>query len=241
MPEAVMVASQGPTSQPMTPKSSGLVLNQHMVNSCTPNTEIEIEQKHPGMIAIMDRSLNTQPSTAIAIIGPGVKPNPRPMQSGASQGQIQYPVRQPQAANCVGCSPLSVSKPAIRPNYQHNHLLGQNDSSIGRQQQHLLTRMNQQTSGASHQEMDMQRYQMLGAQQGDASKIQVSRLSGRNNQKDARQTDLLHSQLKTCKPEPMTPPLQLISAAQQSTSLCSQIPGTDSCFIHKKIVNAIKL
>ena len=115
-----MVASQGPTSQPMTPKSSGLVLNQHMVNSCTPNTEIEIEQKHPGMMAIMDQSLNTQPSTAIAIIGPGVKPNPRPMQSGASQGQIQYPVRQPQAANCVGCSPLSVSKPAIRPNYQQD-------------------------------------------------------------------------------------------------------------------------
>ncbi|CAM0879429.1 unnamed protein product [Alopecurus aequalis] len=121
----------------------------------------------------------------------------------------------------------NVSKAAIRPNSQQNHLLGQNDSLIGRQQQ-KFTRMNQQTLEVNKQEMDMQRYQMFGAQQGDASKIQVSQLSGQNNQQDARQTDLLHLSFKACKPEPMTPPLQQINFSQESTSLCqnSPIPAT---------------
>jgi hypothetical protein len=124
-----------------------------------------------------------------------------------------------------------VPKPAIRPYSQQNHLLG-----IGRQQQQL-TRMNQQTLGANQQELDMQRNQMLGAQQGDSSKLQASELGGRNNQKDARQRDLLHSPFKACKPELMTTPLQQISGAQQRTLIYqnSQVPGTGCCFIHKEL------
>jgi hypothetical protein len=231
IPEAVIMASQRPTSQSMTPRTSGLVPNQHMVYPSTPNTQIEIEQKHPGMMKNMDRCLNIQPSTAIATRGPGVQPGLRPIQPAASQGRSQYPARQPQAINIVGCSPTSVPKPAIRPYSQQNHLLG-----IGRQQQQL-TRMNQQTLGANQQELDMQRNQMLGAQQGDSSKLQASELGGRNNQKDARQRDLLHSPFKACKPELMTTPLQQISGAQQRTLIYqnSQVPGTDCCFIHKEL------
>ncbi|KAM0906052.1 hypothetical protein ACQ4PT_017014 [Festuca glaucescens] len=224
IPEAVIMASQRPSSQSMTPKTSSLVPHQHMVYPSTPNALIGIEQKHPGMMKIMDRCLNFQPSTAIATRGPGVQPGLQPMQSAASQSQSQYPVRQPQAINIVGCSPTSVPKPAIRPYSQQNRLLG-----IGRQQQQL-TRMNQQTLGANQQELDMQRHQMLGAQQGDSSKskLQASQLGGRNNQQDARQRDLLHSPFKACKPELMTTPLQQISGAQQHTLIYqnSQVPAT---------------
>uniref|UniRef100_A0ACD5ZZ58 Uncharacterized protein n=1 Tax=Avena sativa TaxID=4498 RepID=A0ACD5ZZ58_AVESA len=179
----MMMASQRPTSQSMTPRTSGLVPNQHMVHPCMPNTQIKIEQKHPGMMTTID-CLNFQPSTTIATIGPGgVQPGLRPMQSAASQSQSQYPSRQPHAINFVGCGPTSVSKPAIRPYSQQNRLLG-----IGREKQQL-TRMNQQTLGANQQERDMQRYQMLGAQQGSSSKMQASQLGGWNNQHDARQRD----------------------------------------------------
>jgi hypothetical protein len=225
MPDAVMMASTRPTFQPMAPKTSGLVQNQHMVDPCKPNTHAEIEKKHPGMMATTDRCLNFQPRTGLATIGPGVQSSPRPMQLGASQCQGQYPSRQLQDINFLDCSPTSVSKPAIQPNSQQNHLLGKNDSGIGKQQ---LTRMNQKTLGANQQE-DFQRYQILEAQQADASKMQVSQLGGRNNHQDARLTDLLHSSLKACEPEPMTQTIQQISGAQQSTLVCqnSHIPGTD--------------
>ncbi|KAM0858079.1 hypothetical protein ACQ4PT_048047 [Festuca glaucescens] len=225
MPEAVMMASPRPTSQPMTPKTPELVGNQHMDYPCTPNMHIEIEKKHPDMMAIRDRCLNFQPYTGLATIGPGVQPSLRPMQLGASQSQSQYPSKQLQAINFVGCSPTSVSKPAIQPNSQQNRLLGKNDSANGRQQ---LTRMNQQTLGANQQEMDLQRYHILGAQQADASKMQVGQLGGKNKQQDSRLTDLLHSQFKASEPEHMTRTLQQISGAQQSTFVCqnSQIPAT---------------
>ncbi|KAM0906050.1 hypothetical protein ACQ4PT_017014 [Festuca glaucescens] len=74
IPEAVIMASQRPSSQSMTPKTSSLVPHQHMVYPSTPNALIGIEQKHPGMMKIMDRCLNFQPSTAIATRGPGVQP-----------------------------------------------------------------------------------------------------------------------------------------------------------------------
>lgn len=162
----------------------------------------------------------SQPMTPIT---PGLVENQ--MQLGASQCQSQYPSRQLQATNFVGCSPTSASKPAIQPNSQQNRLLAKNDSAIGRQQ---LTRMNQQTLGANQQEMDLQRYHILGAQQADASKMQVGQLGGKNNQQDSRLTDLLHSQFKASEPEHMARTLQQISGAQQSTFVCqnSQIPAT---------------
>jgi hypothetical protein len=99
--------------------------------------------------------------------------------------------------------------------------------------------MNQQTLGANQQELDIQRHQMLGAQQGDSSKskLQASQFGGRNNQQDARQRDLLHSPFKACKPELKTTPLQQISGAQQRTLIYqnSQVPGTGCCFIHKEL------
>lgn len=221
MPEAVMVASPRPTSQSMIPQTSGLVPNQHMLHPCTSNMQIEVEKKHHGQ----DHCPNFQPM-GINRAGPSVQSGPWPMQSGASQSESQYMARQPQATNFVGYSLASGSKPVISPNSQQNHLLGQNDSAIGVRQPQM-TRLNQ-ILRANQQEMGTQRYQMLGAQQADVSKMQPGQLRRWNNQQDSRQTGLFYPPFKACEPEPMTPPVQQIPGAQQSTLLCqnSQIPGT---------------
>ena len=83
-----------------------------------------------------------------------------------------------------------------------------------------MTRLNQ-ILRANQQEMGMQTYQMLGAQQADVSKMQPGQFTRWNNQQGARQIGLLCPPLKACEPEPMTPPVQQIPGAQQS-----QIPGT---------------
>ncbi|XP_040257215.1 uncharacterized protein [Aegilops tauschii subsp. strangulata] len=211
MPEAVMVASRRPTSQSMAPQTSGLVPNQNMLHPCTSNMQIEVEKKHHGQ----DHYPNFQPM-GITRAGPGVQSGAWPMQSGASQSESQYMARQPQATNFVGYSLASGSKPVIRPNSQHNHPLGQNDSAIGVRQPQI-TRLNE-ILRANQQEMGTQRYQMLGAQQADVSKMQPGQLRIRNNQEDARQTGFLHPPFKVS--EPMTPPVQQIPGAQQS-----QIPA----------------
>ena len=228
-PEAGMMATPGPTSQPMTPQTSGLVPNQHMVYPRNTNLQTEVEQKHPGVMTILDQRPKFQPK-GITTVGPGV--SLWQMQSGANQSQSQHASRQAQTTNFVGCSPPSVSKTAGGPNSLQNHLLGQNGSSVGKQQPQL-TRMNQQSSRADQQETDMQKYQMLGAQQTNISKMQPSQLGGCNNQKDTRQTNLLRSSVMASEREPMTPPLHQIAGAQQSTLLCqsSQNTGTDCCFL----------
>ncbi|KAM3390110.1 hypothetical protein ACQJBY_011967 [Aegilops geniculata] len=221
-PEAGMMATPGPTSQPMTPQTSGLVPNQHMVYPRNTNLQTEVEQKHPGVMTILDQRPKFQPK-GITPAGPGVSLWQR--QSGASQSQSQHASRQAQTTNFVGCSPPSVSKPTRGPNSLQNHLLGQNGSSVGKQQPQL-TSMNQRSSRANQQDMDTQKYQMLGAQQTDISKMQPSQLGGWNNQKDTRQTNLLRSPVKASEREPMTPPLQQIAAAQQSTLLCQNSQNT---------------
>ncbi|KAF7018669.1 hypothetical protein CFC21_031933 [Triticum aestivum] len=221
-PEAGMMATPGPTSQPMTPQTSGLVPNQQMVYPRNKNLQTEVEQKHPGVMKILDQRPKFQPKE-ITTVGPGV--SLWQMQSGASQSQSQHASRQAQTTNYVGCSPPSVSKPAGGPNSLQNHLLGQNGSSVGRQQPQL-TSMNQRSSRANQQEMGMQKYQMLGAQQTDISKMQPSQLGGWNNQKDTRKTNLLQSSVKASEREPMTPPLQQIAGAQQSTLLCQSSQNT---------------
>ncbi|KAM3370534.1 hypothetical protein ACQJBY_018077 [Aegilops geniculata] len=207
-PEAGMMATPGPTSQPMTPQTSGLVPNQHMVYPRNTNLQTEVQQKHPGVMTILDQRPKFQPK-GITTVGPGV--SLWQMQSGASQSQSQHASRQAQTTNFVGSSPPSVSKPTGGPNSLQNHLLGQNGSSVGKQQPQL-TRMNQQSSRANQQEMEKQKYQMPGAQQTDISKMQPSQFGGWNNQKDTRQ--------------PMTPPLQQIAGAQQSTLLCQNSQNT---------------
>uniref|UniRef100_A0A8R7TBM0 ARC105/Med15 mediator subunit C-terminal domain-containing protein n=1 Tax=Triticum urartu TaxID=4572 RepID=A0A8R7TBM0_TRIUA len=207
MPEAVMVASRRPTSLSMTPQTSGLVPNQNMLHPCTSNMQIEVEKKHHGQ----DHYPNFQPM-GITRAGPGVQSSPWTMQSGASQSESQYMARQPQATNFVGYSLASGSKPVIRPNSQHNHILGQNDSAIGVRQPQI-TRLNE-ILRANQQEMGTQRYQTLGAQQADASNMQPGQLRIQNNQEDARQTGFLHPPFKAS--EPMTPPVQQIPGAQQS-------------------------
>ncbi|VAH39871.1 unnamed protein product [Triticum turgidum subsp. durum] len=218
MPEAVMVASRRPTSQSMTPQTSGQVPNQHMLHPCTSNMQIEVEKKHHAQ----GHYPNFQPM-GITRAGPGVQSGPWPMQSGASQSENPYIAKQPQATNFVGYSLASGSKPVIRPNSQHNHLLGQNDSAIGVRQPQI-TRLNE-ILRANQQLMGTQRYQMLGAQQADVPKMQPGQIRIRNNQEDARQTGLLHPPFKAS--EPMTPPVQQIPGAQQSTLFCqnSQIPA----------------
>ncbi|KAM3373465.1 hypothetical protein ACQJBY_020099 [Aegilops geniculata] len=212
MPEAVMVASRRPTSQSMTPQTSGLVPNQNMLHPCTSNMQIEVEKKHHGQ----DHYPNFQPM-GITRAGPGgVQSGPWPMQSGASQSESQYMARQPQTTNFVGYSLASGSKPVIRPNSQHNHLHGQNDSAIGVRQPQI-TRFNE-ILRANQQEMGTQRYQMLGAQQADVSKVQPGQLRIWNNQEDARQKGFLQPPFKAS--EPMTPPVQQIPGAQQSTLFC---------------------
>ncbi|XP_037487387.1 mediator of RNA polymerase II transcription subunit 15a-like isoform X1 [Triticum dicoccoides] len=221
-PEAGMMATPGPTSQPMTPQTSGLVPNQHMVYPRNTNLQTEVEQKHPGVMTILDQRPKFQPK-GITTVGPGV--SLWQMQSGANQSQSQHASRQAQTTNFVGCSPPSVSKTAGGPNSLQNHLLGQNGSSVGKQQPQL-TRMNQQSSRADQQETDMQKYQMLGAQQTNISKMQPSQLGGCNNQKDTRQTNLLRSPVEASEHEPMAPPLQQIAGAQQSTLLCQSSQNT---------------
>ncbi|KAF7003921.1 hypothetical protein CFC21_019193 [Triticum aestivum] len=221
-PEAGMMATPGPTSQPMTPQTSGLVPNQHMVYPRNTNLQTEVEQKHPGIRTIPDQRPKFQPK-GITTVGPGV--SLWQMQSGANQSQSQHASRQTQTTNFVGCSPPSVSKTAGGPNSLQNHLLGQNGSSVGKQQPQL-TRMNQRSSRANQQERDMQKYQMLGAQQTDISKMQPNQLGGCNNQKDTRQTNLLRSPVEASEHEPMTPPLQQIAGAQQSTLLCQNSQNT---------------
>ncbi|KAF6998268.1 hypothetical protein CFC21_014401 [Triticum aestivum] len=218
MPEAVMVASRRPTSLSMTPQTSGLVPNQNILHPCTSNMQIEVEKKHHGQ----DHYPNFQPM-GITSAEPGVQSGPWTMQSGASQSESQYMARQPQATNFVGYSLANGSKPVIQPNSQHNHILGQNDSAIGVRQPQI-TRLNE-ILRANQQEMGTQRYQTLGAQQADASNMQPGQLRIRNNQEDARQTGFLHPPFKAS--EPMTPPVQQIPGAQQSTLFCqnSQIPA----------------
>lgn len=225
-PEAAMMATPRQTSQPMAPQTSGIVPNQHMVYPRTTNMQTEVEQKHPG---VMNDYPNFQP-TGITTVRPGV--GSWQMQSGVSQSQSQHASRQAQPTNIVGCNPPSVSKPARGSHSLQNHLLGQSRSDIGTQQPQL-TRMNQPNLKANQQEMDMQKHQMLGAQQADISKMQPNQLGGRNNQRDARQNNLLCSPFEASEREPMTPSLQQITGAQQSTLRCqnSQIPGTDCCFI----------
>lgn len=87
-------------------------------------------------------------------------------------------------------------KPLVGPNSQQNHLLGKNDSAIGVRQPQM-TRLNQ-ILRANQQEMGMQTYQMLGAQQTDVSKMQPGQLTRWNNQQGARQTSLLYTPFKAC-------------------------------------------
>ncbi|KAI5010678.1 hypothetical protein ZWY2020_012815 [Hordeum vulgare] len=221
-PEAGMMATPGLTSQPIMPQTSGLVPNQHMVYPRTTNLQIEVEQKHPGVMTIPDQRPKFQPK-GITTVRPGV--SPWQMQSGASQSHSQYASRQAQTTNFVGCSPPSVSKPARGLTSLHNHQPGQNGSSVGKQQPQL-TRMNQRSLSANQQEMDMQKYQMLGAQQTDISKMQPSQLGGWNNQKDTRQSNLLRSPVEASEREPVTSPLQQIAGAQQSTLLCQNSQNT---------------
>ncbi|KAI4968961.1 hypothetical protein ZWY2020_046291 [Hordeum vulgare] len=221
MPEAVVLASPGPTSQSMTPQTPGLVPNQHILHPYTSNMHIQVEQKHH----VLDHRPNFQPM-GITTAGSGVQSRPWPRQPGTSQSQSQYMARQLQPTNFVSCTPTSVSKPFIRPNSQQNHLLGQNDSAIGVRQPQM-TRLDG-ILRANQQEMGTQSYQMLGAQQAEVSKMQPGQLRRQNNQQDARQTGLLYSPFKACEPEPMTPPVQQIPGPQQSSLLCqnSQIPAT---------------
>ena len=60
-----------------------------------------------------------------------------------------------------------------------------------------MTRLNQ-ILRANQQEMGMQTYQMLGAQQTDVSKMQPGQLTRWNNQQGARQTSLLYTPFKAC-------------------------------------------
>ncbi|KAL6885622.1 hypothetical protein ACP4OV_010401 [Aristida adscensionis] len=222
-----VVATQTMSTMGSSVRPPSQLQNNHMACAFLPNMQIKVKQEPSDMMAMLDETFKSQPTT-VSPVARGIQPNQRAAQSVAIRSQNQCQPMQQMPTNFAWCQPSSRAQlqgdPVVRPSTQQNPTFRQNTSGICEQhwQPAKLMTNNQQGLGANQQKMQMQRYQMLGA---NVTNMNTGYHEGLNNQQNPGWASGLQSPLKACGQEELKKThleSQLIAPTHQKITINQQ-------------------